>query len=100
MYFSMYIHRHNYTRTHKKVNAYIYKGNCQEYVNDKCRLIHICALSRDSNTQAALLLVTLYPEMLLVMFRIKKYMLPSVYKVFVFLGNLGVIKTSFKNIVL
>ena len=94
MYVNMYIHRHNYTGRHKEVNACIYKGSHQEYVNDKCILIHIYALTRDSNTQEVLLLMALCPEML-VMFRIKKYTLCLVYKLFVFLENLGVIKNLF-----
>lgn len=98
MYVNMYIHRHNYTGRHKEVNACIYKGSHQEYMND--RLIHIYALTRDSNTQEVLLLMALCPEMLLVMFRIKKYTLCLVYKLFVFPGNLGVIEILFKNIMI
>ena len=48
MYVNMYIHRHNYTGGHKEVNTCISKGSHQEYVNDKCRLIHIYALTGDS----------------------------------------------------
>ena len=44
--------------------------------------------------------MALCPEMLLVMFSIKKYTLCLIYKLFVFLGNLGVIKNLFKNIIL
>ena len=96
----MYIHGHNYTGRHKEVNACIYKGSHQEYVNDICRLIHIYALTRDSNIQEVLLLMALCPEMLLVMFRIKKYTFCLVYKLFVFLGNLRVIKNLFKDIMI